>query len=59
MADATDSAVGIGEDGEAKNSNDFTPHQLTLLNRAIMFTSIVVIVVAGSFQIKQSSDARK
>jgi hypothetical protein len=59
MADATDSAVRIGEDGESKNSNDFNPRQLTLLNRAIMFASIVVIVVAGSFQIKQSSDARK
>jgi hypothetical protein len=59
MADATDSAVGIGGDGESKNSNDFNPRQLTLLNRAIMFTSIVVIVLACSFQIKQSSDARK
>jgi hypothetical protein len=59
MADATDIAVGIGGDGESKNSNDFSPRQLKLLNRAIMFTSIVVIVLACSFQIKQSSDARK
>jgi hypothetical protein len=55
MADATDSAIGVREDGESKNSNDFNPRQLTLLNRAIMFTSIAVIVIAGSFQIKQSS----
>ena len=60
MADATALlSIGIREDGESKNSNDFNPRQLTLLNRAIIFTSIAVIVIAGSFQIKQSSDARK
>jgi hypothetical protein len=65
MAEATDIAIGIGGDGESKNSNDFNPRQLMwrrrarFLNRVIMFTSIVVIVLAGAFQIKQSSDARK